>query len=75
VLVTSRLGEGWHRVGARVLRLDVLPEHEAIDLLTRITTGDRPGADLDGAVELVRQLGCLPLALEQAGAYTVPAGH
>ncbi|MEU4836359.1 FxSxx-COOH system tetratricopeptide repeat protein [Streptosporangium sp. NPDC023615] len=69
VLVTSRLGEGWHRVGAQVLRLDVLPEDQAIDLLTRITTGGRPGADLDGAAELVRELGCLPLAIEQAGAY------
>ncbi|MEU5869787.1 tetratricopeptide repeat protein [Nonomuraea sp. NPDC047529] len=84
VLVTSRLGEGWHRLDARVLRLDVLGEREAVDLLARIVTqdlardlsqdvaqasldGDLP--DLDGAVELVRELGCLPLAIEQAGAY------
>ncbi|MFF4617715.1 FxSxx-COOH system tetratricopeptide repeat protein [Nonomuraea jabiensis] len=81
VLVTSRLGEGWHRLDARVLRLDVLGEREALELLTRIVApglshdGSEAGLDkdlpkgLDGAVELVRELGCLPLAIEQAGAY------
>jgi hypothetical protein len=81
VLVTSRLGEGWHRLDARVLRLDVLDEQEALDLLARIAapslSRDGSQADLDeglpevldGAVELVRELGCLPLAIEQAGAY------
>lgn len=69
VLVTSRLGEGWHRLGASVLRLDVLADEEAIDLLTQVTTAGRPGGELDGAAELVSELGCLPLAVEQAGAY------
>ncbi|WP_127934129.1 hypothetical protein [Nonomuraea polychroma] len=41
VLVTSRLREGWHRLGARVLPLDVLGEREAIELLTRIATDDQ----------------------------------
>ncbi|MFF4617729.1 tetratricopeptide repeat protein [Nonomuraea jabiensis] len=81
MLVTSRLGEGWHRLDAHVLRLDVLGEREAVDLLTRIAVpglaqhvvqachdGDLPEV-LEGAVELVRELGCLPLAIEQAGAY------
>ncbi|GAA0411845.1 hypothetical protein Acor_15810 [Acrocarpospora corrugata] len=67
MVVTSRLGEGWHRLGARVLRLDVLAESEAIELLTRIAAPDRPVGD--GAAELVRELGCLPLAVEQAAAY------
>ncbi|MEV4800151.1 FxSxx-COOH system tetratricopeptide repeat protein [Nonomuraea sp. NPDC049421] len=96
VLVTSRLGEGWHRLDAQVLRLDVLSEREAIELLTRLAApelvdggnldgavrstdaGDpgraaatEPGESggLDGAAELVRELGYLPLAIEQAGAY------
>lgn len=69
LLVTSRLGAGWHRLGASVLRLDVLSEKEAVDLLTRIVTHDGTDVDLDGAKELVRELGCLPLAIEQAGAY------
>ncbi|WP_431919626.1 tetratricopeptide repeat protein [Nonomuraea jabiensis] len=77
VLVTSRLAEGWHRLGAQVLRLDVLGEQEAVGLVTRIATGLRPssgvGAEapdgLEGGLELVRELGCLPLAIEQAGGY------
>jgi len=36
VLVTSRLGEGWHRLGAQTLRLGVLSEEQAVELLTQI---------------------------------------
>ncbi|AQZ64152.1 Putative ATP/GTP-binding protein [[Actinomadura] parvosata subsp. kistnae] len=72
VLLTSRLGEGWHRLDARVLPLDVLSERDAIELVARIM-GHRPAAsgrpDLDGLRELVAELGCLPLAVEQAAAY------
>nr|WP_235037463.1 hypothetical protein [Actinomadura sp. K4S16] len=70
VLVTSRLGQGWHRYGARVLRLDVLTEDQAVELLTQIAAPEgADGAGLDGAAELVAELGCLPLAVEQAAAY------
>ncbi|MDP4510289.1 tetratricopeptide repeat protein [Nonomuraea turcica] len=81
VLVTSRLGEGWHRLDAQVLRLDVLDEREAVDLLIRIAAAGRSAEvvqaglneelpeGMDGVLELVRELGCLPLAIEQAGAY------
>ncbi|SEU47807.1 NB-ARC domain-containing protein [Nonomuraea wenchangensis] len=69
VLVTSRLGQGWHHLGARVLRLDVLEEVEAVDLLTRIAACGGQPTDMDGALELVGELGCLPLAVDQAGAY------
>ncbi|MET7339235.1 tetratricopeptide repeat protein [Nonomuraea sp. NPDC005650] len=81
VLVTSRLGEGWHQLGAQVLRLDVLGEQEAVELLARIVVPDLPSdivraspegglpEGLDGTAELVRELGCLPLAIEQASAY------
>ncbi|SPL95818.1 Putative ATP/GTP-binding protein [[Actinomadura] parvosata subsp. kistnae] len=81
VLVTSRLGEGWHRLDAQLLHLDVLGEREALDLLTRLAApglapdvaqavlDGHPPAELDGAAELVRELGLLPLAIEQAGAY------
>ncbi|PBC66237.1 tetratricopeptide repeat protein [Streptomyces sp. TLI_235] len=50
------------------MRLDVLDETEALDLLTRITTAAGP-RDLDGAAELCAELGHLPLAIEQAAAY------
>ncbi|MEO3859689.1 FxSxx-COOH system tetratricopeptide repeat protein [Acrocarpospora sp. B8E8] len=83
VLVTSRLGQGWHRTGARLLRLDVLTEPDAIDLLIQIATYDQPPVGTtraeassaqesgrwEGASALVRELGWLPLAVEQAGAY------
>ncbi|MDB4872624.1 MAG: hypothetical protein JWL97_3628, partial [Gemmatimonadales bacterium] len=80
VVVTSRLGEGWHRLGAQTLRLGVLTEEQAVDLLTQIAARDRPAADLDGGLDLVRELGCLPLAVEQAAAYlhqthTTPRGY
>ncbi|MEU4825114.1 FxSxx-COOH system tetratricopeptide repeat protein [Actinomadura sp. NPDC023710] len=69
VLVTSRLGEGWHRLDASVLRLDVLTEGQAVALLMRIAGAGRAGAELQGAAALVAELGCLPLAVEQAAAY------
>jgi tetratricopeptide (TPR) repeat protein len=66
VLVTSRLGEGWHRLHAQTLQLEVLAQDQAVDLLTRIVNST---AALDGAAELVTELGCLPLAVEQSAAY------
>ncbi|MEO3823002.1 tetratricopeptide repeat protein [Actinomadura sp. B10D3] len=71
VVMTSRLAEGWHRLGATVIQLDVLPENQAIDLLTAIAAGTDEAADkgLAGAADLVTELGCLPLAVEQAAAY------
>ncbi|MFJ8614131.1 tetratricopeptide repeat protein [Streptomyces sp. NPDC093675] len=66
-LVTSRLATPWHGIPT-VVRLDVLDETEALDLLTRIATAAGP-RDLDGAAELCAKLGHLPLAVEQAAAY------
>jgi len=66
-LITSRRATGWHRVG-RPLPLAVLPRDAARDMLMRIVN---PGGDSDQAVfeRLAAELGCLPLALEQAAAY------
>ncbi|MFF9727788.1 tetratricopeptide repeat protein [Streptomyces gardneri] len=66
-LITSRLATPWHGIPT-VVRLDVLDETEALDLLTRIATAAGP-RDLDGAAELCAELGHLPLAVEQAAAY------
>ena len=63
-LVTSRLATGWHAITSSVIRLDVLSPDDAVELLTRIAPGEA-----DGAGELCAELGCLPLAIEQAGAY------
>ncbi|MFD1543568.1 tetratricopeptide repeat protein [Nonomuraea guangzhouensis] len=70
VVVTSRLRQGWQRIGARVLHLDVLSEDEAVDLLTRLAQPENPDHDVwPGALDLVRELGFLPLAIDQVGAY------
>ncbi|WP_198653840.1 FxSxx-COOH system tetratricopeptide repeat protein [Actinocorallia populi] len=68
VVVTSRLAQGWHRLDAWVLHVDVLDEAEAVDLLTRLAR-PRDSADWPGAADLVEELGHLPLAIDQAGAY------
>ena len=71
-LITSRRASGWHTVGVAPVRLDVLEAAEAQDLLAAILVPARPGeAD---AAELCAELGFLPLAIEQAGAYLAQAG-
>ncbi|MFF8813878.1 tetratricopeptide repeat protein [Streptomyces pactum] len=67
-LITSRLATTWHHL-TTVVRLDVLDPAEALHLLTRLATGPAPDRDMDGATELCAELGHLPLAVEQAGAY------
>ncbi|GEB60108.1 FxSxx-COOH system tetratricopeptide repeat protein [Streptomyces gardneri] len=67
-LITSRLATTWHDV-TTVVRLDVLDQAEAVDLLTRRAATTAPGRNMDGAAELCAELGYLPLAVEQAGAY------
>ena len=71
-LLTSRRATGWHATAVPV-RLDVLDPAEAEALFTAILTRDRP-REVDGAGELCAELGFLPLAIEQAGAYLVQAG-
>ena len=71
-LITSRRASGWHATGAALVRLDVLDPAEALALLAAILPG-RP-QEPDGAAELCAELGFLPLAIEQAGAYLAQAG-
>ncbi|WP_371493408.1 tetratricopeptide repeat protein [Kitasatospora sp. NBC_00374] len=74
ILITSRRSTGWHDTAVPV-PLDVLASEEALELLTRILTRGGTGtADLDGAAELCHELGGLPLAIEQAGAYIAETG-
>ncbi|TQM82448.1 NB-ARC domain-containing protein [Saccharothrix saharensis] len=67
IVITSRQGTGWQ--GIATIPLDVLPAEEAVELLTRIVRAERPDADLTDADRLCEELGWLPLAIEQAGAY------
>ena len=71
-LITSRRATGWHGTAVPV-RLDVLDPAEARALLAAILTPGRP-RKVDGAGELCAELGFLPLAIEQAGAYLAQAG-
>jgi len=65
ILITTRRDIGWRRLGATPLRLGLLDRAESIDLHTRLTGRD----ETDTAAQLASELGDLPLALEQAGAY------
>ena len=71
-LITSRRASGWHATGVAPVQLDVLDPAEAQALLAAILTPDQPGG-LDAAAELCAELGFLPLAIEQAGAYLAQA--
>ncbi|MEN8445477.1 MAG: TIR domain-containing protein, partial [Cyanobacteria bacterium J06555_13] len=70
ILLTSR-AQTFDSVGiARPVNLAKMPEGEAVDFLLQRT--GRTGTDEDekaAVIEIVKELGYLPLALEQAGAY------
>ncbi|RSN28995.1 Nephrocystin-3 [Amycolatopsis sp. WAC 04169] len=74
VLITSRRTTGWHDIATTPLSLDVLEPGQAHELLTRILTHHDPAADTDGADTLCAELGFLPLAIEQAGAFMAETG-
>ncbi|WP_051168452.1 tetratricopeptide repeat protein, partial [Nocardia abscessus] len=67
IIITSRRSTGW-KPGTAIVRLDVLEPDESQRLLTGLLTAAGP-RDSDGAAELCAELGHLPLAIEQAGAY------
>ncbi|SPF04573.1 ATP-binding protein [Streptomyces sp. MA5143a] len=72
-LVTTRRAEGWRGI-AEKLPLDVLTLPKAVELFAAVHgrpfgRRDDDGTDLDDVGELCRDLGCLPLAVEQAAAY------
>ncbi|MGY2119597.1 tetratricopeptide repeat protein [Nocardia gipuzkoensis] len=67
IIITSRRSTGW-QPGTAIVRLDVLEPDESLRLLTSLLTAAGP-RDSDGAAELCAELGHLPLAIEQAGAY------
>ncbi|MBL7261518.1 tetratricopeptide repeat protein [Paractinoplanes lichenicola] len=65
VVITTRRDVGWERVTDGCLRVEVLTPVAAVALLVRLS--EQP--DEATAAVLAGELGCLPLALQQAGAY------
>ncbi len=59
--------------GAHVLGLDVLPVADGVQLLAKIVGPGRVAKDSHGAETIVRQCGCLPLAIRAAAARLVAA--
>ncbi len=59
--------------GAHVLGLDVLPVADGVELLAKIVGPGRVAKDSHGAETIVRQCGCLPLAIRAAAARLVAA--
>ncbi|MFF4198333.1 tetratricopeptide repeat protein [Nonomuraea sp. NPDC001831] len=68
VLITTRRDIGWQHLNVTPLRLELLTREAAIDLLAGLV-GPPDSADPGRLAELAEQLGDLPLALTQAGAY------
>ncbi|MFG1620161.1 FxSxx-COOH system tetratricopeptide repeat protein, partial [Nonomuraea wenchangensis] len=68
VLITTRRDVGWQHLNITPLRLELLSRPAAIALLADLI-GPPDSADTDGLKQLAEQLGDLPLALTQAGAY------
>ncbi|WP_095933165.1 FxSxx-COOH system tetratricopeptide repeat protein, partial [Streptomyces sp. Tue6028] len=66
-LVTTRRDLPWRDLGTP-LRLDTLTPEASVKVLQEIT-GHQADGDVAGLAELAEELGHLPLALQQAGAY------
>jgi tetratricopeptide (TPR) repeat protein len=69
IIVTSR-DPKW-RGAATLINVKTLPRSEAVEFLLKRTGQD----DTEAAATLAEELGCLPLALEQAGAYIDECGR
>ncbi|MET8181662.1 FxSxx-COOH system tetratricopeptide repeat protein [Streptomyces sp. NPDC005336] len=67
-LITTRRAHGWDDIAPPPLHLDTLKLEAATGLLCDVSGRDALD-DRAPACALAEELGCLPLALEQAGAY------
>ncbi|MFE9191153.1 FxSxx-COOH system tetratricopeptide repeat protein [Micromonospora sp. NPDC007208] len=65
ILITTRRDVGWEEITDGCLRVEVLDPSAAVELLLKLSSQK----DEQTAAVLAGELGCLPLALQQAGAY------
>ncbi|MEU4333958.1 FxSxx-COOH system tetratricopeptide repeat protein [Micromonospora lupini] len=65
ILITTRRDVGWEEITDGCLRVEVLAPSAAVELLLKLSSQK----DEQTAAVLAGELGCLPLALQQAGAY------
>ncbi|MGC5387038.1 FxSxx-COOH system tetratricopeptide repeat protein [Micromonospora chalcea] len=65
ILITTRRDVGWEEITDGCLRVEVLAPSAAVELLLNLSSQK----DERTAAVLAGELGCLPLALQQAGAY------
>lgn len=69
-IVTSRAGDFQAHGIIKPVTIKPMPEDDAVTfLLKRTGRGDKDSKERQAAKELATELGCLPLAMEQAGAY------
>src|SRR6516162_8825435 len=73
-LITSRFADWPATAGIRAIQLDVLEPEPARQFLLARTGRTAEGAERTACNDLARELGYLPLALEQAGAYMAAPG-
>ncbi|MEV0733691.1 tetratricopeptide repeat protein [Polymorphospora sp. NPDC050346] len=72
-LITSRRAAGWTGIAATI-RLNVLNSDEAVEVVAAIMRDYSNEPDLSGIAEVCAELGCLPLAVEQAASFMAQAG-
>lgn len=65
LIITTRRDAGWDDITDRCLQVDLLSPSAAVEVLLRLSGQHRT----ESARALARELGFLPLALHQAGAY------
>ncbi len=73
-LITSRYADFPAAANIRTIPLDVLKSEPAREFLLKRTKRTAEAAELAACDDLARELGYLPLALEQAGAYIAAPG-